>query len=148
MKLQPNLLQRRRDKEGRRTPSHLFGGRVRTSTIVLVVAFFALWWTYATYGPQNHPHAPSAPSQVVPPGYVPDPDYTWVPRTRVQQPENTPTRTTTPAPTSSTSPEPTPATTPTSSPGPLPCLLPPPFCPPTPTPSPPGPPSSPTAPGR
>lgn len=123
----------RRDKDApRRAPSHLFGGRVRTSTLVLIVAFFALWWTYGTYRP--HPEAPHsntpAPSQVVPPGYVPDPDYTWVPRTRVQQPPRTPMPTTTtpmtPPTTTTTTPPPFPT---------LPCLLPPPFCPATTSPS-------------
>ena len=124
-----DLLQRFRDRQ--RTPSHLFGGRVRTSTVVLIVAFFALWWTYATYRP--HPEPPRSdtppPGQVVPPGFVPDPGYTWVPRTRVQQPV-----TTTPTPTPTTTPPPPPPTTTTTTPG-LPCLLPPPFCPATTTPT-------------
>ena len=123
-----NLLQRVRESRERRTPSHLFGGRVRTSTVVLIVAFFALWWTYATYRP--HPEPPRSdtppPGQVVPPGFVPDPGYTWVPRTRVQpQPVTT---TPTPTPTTTTTPPPPTTTTTTTTPG-LPCLLPPPFCP-------------------
>ncbi|BDB41113.1 MULTISPECIES: hypothetical protein [Mycobacterium] len=132
MKLQLNLLQRRRDAE-RRTPTHLFGGRVRTSTLVLIVAFAALWWTYETYSPQEKP-ASTTPSQVVPPGFVPDPNYTWVPRTRLQQP--TTTWTPPPATTTTTKPPPTTTTTTTPSPSPPPCLLPPPFCPATSTPSP------------
>ena len=27
-------------------PGYLFGGRMRTSTLVLIVAFVALWWVY------------------------------------------------------------------------------------------------------
>src|ERR1700738_4830148 len=121
MKLDLNLLQKRRSKDDRRAPSDLFGGRVRTSTLVLIVLFIALWWTYGTYGPHPEPHTDTpAPSQVVPPGFVPDPDYTWVPRTRVEQqpPIRTPQTST---PTTTTPPPPT---TTTSPPG-LPCLLPP-----------------------
>ena len=77
------------DKE-RRSPGYLFGGRVRTSTVVLIVAFLAVWWLYDTYRPE--PAAKPPAPQVVPPGFVPDPDYTWVPRTRVQPPP-TPTPT-------------------------------------------------------
>lgn len=55
-KLGTDLLQKVRDRQ--RTPSHLFGGRVRTSTVVLIVAFFALWWTYATYRPHPEPTRP------------------------------------------------------------------------------------------
>ncbi|KQH77208.1 hypothetical protein AO501_12750 [Mycobacterium gordonae] len=121
-----NLLQRVRESRERRTPSHLFGGRVRTSTVVLIVAFFALWWTYATYRPHPEPPRSDTPGQVVPPGFVPDPGYTWVPRTRVQpQPVTT---TPTPTPTTTTTPPPPTTTTTTTTPG-LPCLLPPPFCP-------------------
>lgn len=125
-KLGTDLLQKVRDRQ--RTPSHLFGGRVRTSTVVLIVAFFALWWTYATYRPHPEPARSDTPppGQVVPPGFVPDPGYTWVPRTRVQQQPVA----TTPTPTPTTTPPPPPptTTTTTTTPG-LPCLLPPPFCP-------------------
>lgn len=92
-------------------------GRLRTSTVVLIVAFFALWWLQQTYQPEPAP--PQAP-QVVPPGFVPDPDYTWVPRTNVEAPRTT--RTTTPTTTTTTTtPTPTPetpTTTPTAPPAP------------------------------
>lgn len=132
MKFDRGLLQRRRPKADEdRSPSRL--SRIRTSTPVLIVVFFALWWTYGTYRPHPQPEptrSNTQPSQVVPPGFVPDPAYTWVPRTRVeQQPiRQTPTTTTTTPPTTTT----------TTNPGfpQLPCLLPPPFCPATTTPSP------------
>ncbi|HKI40740.1 MAG: hypothetical protein ACLQIK_08080 [Mycobacterium sp.] len=138
MKFTLNVLERRSDDTGRRW-SHLFGGRVRTSTFVLIVAFLAVWWVYDTYRPEP-PAKPPAP-QVVPPGFVPDPNYTWVPRSRVQQP---PTVTVTPTPTTTAPPTPTttlPVPTTTAPPPPfgvptLPCLLPPPFCPPSTSPSP------------
>jgi cytoskeletal protein RodZ len=135
MKLDLNLLHKRRNSDERRAPRHLFGGRVRTSTLVLIVVFFALWWTYGTYGPHSQPHSNTPPpSQVVPPGFVPDPDYTWVPRTRLQQsPATRPTPTPTPT---TTTPPPTTTTTTTTSPPGLPCLLPPPFCPPSSSPTP------------
>lgn len=65
-------------------PGYLFGGRLRMSTAVLVIAFLATWWTYDTYAPVED-EVPA--NQVVPPGFVPDPQYTWVPRTRVGEPE-------------------------------------------------------------
>jgi cytoskeletal protein RodZ len=144
-KVGSTLLQKLRDRQ--RTPSHLFGGRVRTSTVVLVVAFFALWWTYATYRPQPEPPRSTTPppGQVVPPGFVPDPGYTWVPRTRVQ--EQPVTTTPTPTPTTTTTPPPPTTTTTTTTPG-LPCLLPPPFCPATTTPTTPPPEPGPTPPAR
>jgi hypothetical protein len=126
-----NILKRHRDEE-RGWPDYLFGGHVRTSTLVLIVAFLAVWWVYDTYRPEPAPKPP--PPQVVPPGFVPDPNYTWVPRSRVQQPP--PTATVTPTPTT-----PVPPTTPPPPfvPPTPPCLLPPPFCPPSasPTPTPP-----------
>jgi hypothetical protein len=132
VKLTLNILEEGDDDAEKRRPlSHLFGGRVRTSTVVLIVAFLAAWWVYDTYRP---PPAPKAPApQVVPPGFVPDPNYTWVPRTRVQEPTVTPTSTTTPT----TTPPPVTTTTPPPFVLPtLPCI--PPFCIPstTPTPSP------------
>lgn len=118
-------------------PGYLFGGRVRTSTVVLIVAFCAVWWTYDTYKPAPEP---SAPPQVVPPGFVPDPNYTWVPRSRLQQPPSTVT--VTPPPPTTTRP---PTTTSTTTPPPPPPfqlpVLPPPFGPGTSTtPPPPAPP--------
>ncbi|MGH3634612.1 MAG: hypothetical protein ACRDTS_11070 [Mycobacterium sp.] len=121
-------------------PAYLLGGHVRTSTVVLVVAFIAVWWTYSTYQQSNE--SPSGPkqvpaTQVVPPGYVPDPNYTWVPRTRVQQPTPTPTWT----PTTTTTTTPPTTTTTTTTPPPLipPIVLPPPFGPPPSTSEPPEP---------
>ena len=37
---------RRSDDAERGWPGYLFGGRVRTSTLVLVIAFLAVWWLY------------------------------------------------------------------------------------------------------
>jgi hypothetical protein len=130
-----NILEKRGDEEGRRWPNYMFGGRMRTSTLVLIVAFLAVWWLYDTYRPEAAPKPPAP--QVVPPGFVPDPNYTWVPRSKVQQPP--PTVTVTPTPTT-VPPTPTttvpPVTTTTTPPPPFqlptpPCLLPPPFCPPS-----------------
>jgi hypothetical protein len=93
-------------------------GRARVSTVVLIVAFLALFWVYHNFEPR--PAAPEAPpTAVVPPGFVPDPNYTWVPRTNVRRPEEpVTTTTTTPTTTSPTSPtESTPTTT--VVPGPL-----------------------------
>jgi hypothetical protein len=93
-------------------------GRMRVSTIVLIVAFLALFWVYHNFEPR--PASTEAPpTAVVPPGFVPDPNYTWVPRTNVRKPEEpVTTTTTTPTTTSPTSPtESTPTTT--VVPGPL-----------------------------
>lgn len=97
-------------REGRSWPGYLFGGRLRTSTAALLIAFFGIWWLYDTYQPE-----PSLPQQVpasdvVPPGFIPDPSYTWVPRTDVQPRTDSTTPTTTP--TTSTSSE---TTSPSSS---------------------------------
>jgi hypothetical protein len=138
MKLTLNVLENHRRDMDKQWPNYMFGGRVRTSTLVLIVAFLATWWTYDTYKPQ--PPSPPVAPQVVPPGYVPDPNYTWVPRTRVRQPTyDTPTPT--PTPTTTVPTTTTPPTT--STPPPLIQLpvLPPPFGPgtTTPSPAPPGP---------
>jgi hypothetical protein len=104
-------------------------GRIRVSTVVLIVAFFALFWVYHNFEPR--PAAPEAPpTAVVPPGFVPDPNYTWVPRTNVRRPKETlttetttptttsPTETTTTSPGETTSPtSPTESTPTTTSPG-------------------------------
>jgi hypothetical protein len=125
-----------RDAE-RGWPDYMFGGRVRTSTVVLVIAFLAIWWVYDDHqqSTKSNTKTTQVPAtQIVPPGFVPDPNYTWVPRTRVQEP--TPTET----PTPTTTPPPPPTTTTTTPPPPfvLPTIvLPPPFGPPT-TPTPPG----------
>jgi hypothetical protein len=132
--------EKRSEDADRSWPRHMLGGRVRTSTIVLIVVFLAVWWTYDTYKPKPPAHEGPPATQVVPPGFVPDPNYTWVPRSRVQQPPaDTYTPTPTPTPTTTTPPPP-PVTT-TTTPPPfvlptLPCI--PPFCTPstTPTPSP------------
>jgi hypothetical protein len=96
-------------------------GRMRVSTVILIVAFFALFWVYHNFEPR--PTAPPPPpTAVVPPGFVPDPNYTWVPRTNVRRPKEpevatttTTTTTTTTSPTETTSPtSPTETTSPTS----------------------------------
>ncbi|OBK85315.1 hypothetical protein [Mycobacterium sp. 1165178.9] len=147
MKFTLNILEKRGDGDDtdaeHHWPKHILGGRLRTSTFVLIVAFFAVWWVYDTYRPEPAPKPPA--QQVVPPGFVPDPNYTWVPRSRVQVPPatvpDTPTPTSTPPP---PPPPPPPVTTTTTTTPPfqlpqLPCVLPAPFCPPSssPTPSPP-----------
>jgi hypothetical protein len=73
-------------------------GRVRVSTAALIVAFLALFWVYHNFEPRAAaPEAP--PTAVVPPGFVPDPNYTWVPRTNVRRPKEPVTTTTTTTPT-------------------------------------------------
>lgn len=111
------LISRSSDSDVKRWPGYVFGGRMRTSTIGLIIAFFFTAWLYETYRP---PPEPPPVTQTVPPGFVPDPEYTWVPRTQVQERPRTsyptttePTTTTTTAPQLTTT-EPTPTTTPTS----------------------------------
>lgn len=102
-----NLGRLTRKVDGRGWPQYLLGGRIRTSTAALFVAFIVLFWAYQTFQPQaTGPQAPTA--QVVPPGFVPDPDYTWVPRTQVQ---TAPRRTTVTTPTTTTPTTTTPTTT-------------------------------------
>jgi hypothetical protein len=148
MKLTFNVLEKRKDDRDRHWPAYI-GGRLRTSTLVLVLTFLALWWVYSENRPQEESHGGPPSTQVVPPGFVPDPNYTWVPRSKVQAPP-TVTVTETPTPT----PTPTPSTTPPPPPPPPPLIppfvLPPPFGPPpsntTPPPGPapaPAPPSAP-----
>jgi hypothetical protein len=106
-------------------PGYLFGGRIRTSTLVLALAFLAVWWAYDNHRDSMKSTPIQVPAtQVVPPGYVPDPNYTWVPRSQVQQPPTTVTPTTTPTPT------PTTTTAPPLLPTLPPIVLPPPFGPP------------------
>jgi hypothetical protein len=120
-------------------PDYMFGGHVRTSTLVLVIAFLAVWWVYDDHQQStksNNKTTQVPATQIVPPGFVPDPSYTWVPRTRVQEPlptvSETPTTTPTPTPTPTTTTPPPPFNLPT-------IVLPPPFGPPvTTTPPPPG----------
>lgn len=94
------------------------GGRFRVSTLVLIVAFIALFWVQQNFQPEPAPEAP-VPA-VVPPGFVPDPNYTWVPRTQVRRPKEpeTTTTTTTPTTTETTSPAPEDTTTSPTSPSP------------------------------
>ena len=92
-------------------------GRMRVSTLLLIVAFIALFWVYHNFEPR--PAATEAPTTaVVPPGFVPDPNYTWVPRTNVRpkEPETTTTTPTTTSPTETTTTVPTETTSPTSPP--------------------------------
>ncbi len=109
-------------EERRGWPDYLPGGRVRTSTAALLLAFVVVWWVQQTFEPEPKP--PEQPAQVVPPGFLPDPNYTWVPRTQVRErptyqqtytPTTTATTTTT-SPTETTSPTSTPEspTSPTS----------------------------------
>ncbi len=112
-----NWLTRTRSEHG--WPGYIINGRIRTSTAGLIVAFFVIAWLHNTY----QPPAPPAPetAQVVPPGFVPDPEYTWVPRTNVERPRTTSSTTTTTTettPTETTSPSETTSGTETSSPPP------------------------------
>lgn len=96
-------------------------GRMRVSTIVLIVAFLALFWVYHNFEPRPSTEGPT--TAVVPPGFVPDPNYTWVPRTNVRRPKEPETTTpTTTSPTEATT-SPGETTSPTSPttvvPGPL-----------------------------
>ena len=89
-------------------------GQFRVSTIVLTAVFIALFWVQQTVQPHPAPEAP-VPA-VVPPGFVPDPNYTWVPRTNVRRPKEPTATTTTPTETTTTeSTSPTPSETTTSS---------------------------------
>lgn len=142
MKLTLNVLDKHGGDDGdneRRWPNYIFGGRMRTSTLALIVAFLLVWWLYDTYRPHEPANSGPPPAQVVPPGFVPDPNYTWVPRTRVEEP---PATTFTPTPTTTTPPPTTTPPTTTTSPPPfvlptLPCV--PPFCTPSTTPAAPAP---------
>jgi hypothetical protein len=84
-------------------------GRMRVSTLVLIVAFLALFWVYHNFEPRPPAELPT--TAVVPPGFVPDPNYTWVPRTNVRRPKEPETTTTTTTTTTS------PTETTTTSPG-------------------------------
>jgi hypothetical protein len=136
-----NSLRRISDGVERGWPGYMFGGRVRTSTVVLIIAFAALWWVYDDERDSTRSTPRQVPAtQVVPPGFVPDPNYTWVPRTRVQEPP--PTVTVTQTPTTTPTPTPTTTTTTTTPPPPFglpPIVLPPPFGPPVTTTPPPSP---------
>jgi hypothetical protein len=72
---------------GRGWPGYLLGGHVRTSTVVLIAAFIGVWWVYLSYQHASESGSGHTPAtQVVPPGFIPDPNYTWVPRARLDQP--------------------------------------------------------------
>jgi len=103
---------RRSADETRGWPAYILGGRVRSSTAGLILAFVALFWVNQNYQPETAGTPQDQTQQVVPPGFVPDPNYTWVPRTNVRsrEPEFTTTTTTTSTPTTS-------PTEPTTSPG-------------------------------
>jgi cytoskeletal protein RodZ len=105
-------LTRTRDDHG--WPGYLINGRIRTSTVGLIVAFVVIAWVQNTYRPPPAP--PAVPdTAVVPPGFVPDPEYTWVPRTNVQERPRTTSTTPTTTTTTPTTTEPSPTdTTPTS----------------------------------
>ena len=90
-----------RDSAEHRWPGYLLGGRIRTSTVVLLLAFIGIWWVYETYEPPPAPPDQIPATEVVPPGYVPDPAYTWVPRTDVRIPATSETSTTPTSPTES-----------------------------------------------
>lgn len=83
-------------------PNYILKGRMRTSTAALIVAFLALFWVYQTFTPAVEPATPA--NQVVPPGFVPDPEYTWVPRTQVYSPRTTYATTATTTTTTTTTP--------------------------------------------
>lgn len=106
---------RRRTDRG--WPGYIVNGRIRTSTAALVAAFFVVSWLHNTYQPPAETPAAPKTAQVVPPGFMPDPAYTWVPRTNVQTrprtttPTTTTTTTTTTPTTPTTSVETTPETT-------------------------------------
>ena len=105
-------------REGRSWPGFLFGGRVRTSTLVLLIAFFATWWLFETYQPAPAPPEQVPATEVVPPGFIPDPAYTWAPRADVQRRTTTPTpTTTTPTTTETEVPTTEPTTSPETTPG-------------------------------
>ena len=82
---------------------------------MLLVAFCLVWWLYQEYKPAPQPVQTPA-TDVVPPGFVPDPAYTWVPRTNVEEPRRT-TTTTTPTTTETTSPTSTTSSTDTTTTG-------------------------------
>lgn len=126
--IQKRLKRTAKDAE-RRWPGYLLRGHMRTSTLVLVIAFLAVWWVYDDHQQSTKSDKTNQvpATQVVPPGFVPDPNYTWVPRTRVQEPPPTVTVTQTPT---TTPPPPTTTTTPPPPFGLPPIVLPPPFGPP------------------
>jgi hypothetical protein len=113
-----NWLTRRRPDHG--WPGYIINGRIRTSTAILLLAFFAISWLHNAYQPT--PTAPTAPGTQMVPGFPLDPAYTWVPRTYVQPTTTTTTPTTTTTETSPTETSPT-ETSPTVSPGQIPTTV-------------------------
>ena len=104
-------------REGRSWPGFLLGGRVRTSTVVLLIAFFATWWLFDTYQPAPAPPEQVPATEVVPPGFIPDPAYPWAPRTAVQSRPSTTAPTTAPTTTDTEAPTTEPSTSPEATPG-------------------------------
>ena len=95
-------------REGKTWPAYILGGRLRTSTLVLLIAFIGIGWLYHNYEPPARIPQQVPASEVVPPGFIPDPAYTWAPRTAVQRQTIAPTPTTsTPVESSAETPEPT-----------------------------------------
>src|SRR5262249_53897824 len=99
-----NILDKPNIDQEQRWPRYVFGGRARTSTVVLIVVLVLVAWVYNVYRPQPASHNGPGSTQVVPPGFVPDPTYRGVPRDRVTQPQQptppnppTTTETTTPS---------------------------------------------------
>ncbi len=134
MKFTPTLTPKRIPDAERRWPAYMLRGRIRTSTVALIVAFIAVWWVYTTFSPEANSSGKTQSTETrmvpVPPGFKPDPNYTWVPRSEVQEPPTSVTPTTTTPTTTTTSPTTTTTTTPPP-PFQLPCIAP--FCTPTPT---------------
>ena len=64
------LISRSSGDDTKQWPAYLLG-RVRTSTVLLIIAFFFTAWLYDTYKPA--PPEPAPATQTVPPGFVPDP---------------------------------------------------------------------------
>ena len=89
---------RLKDALARRWPKRL--GRLRTSTVVLSIVFVVLVWVQQAY-------RPAPPPPPVPPGFIPSPEYTWVPRTAVRTTQAPRTTTATTTPTTTTTPTPT-----------------------------------------
>ncbi|MDT5148724.1 MAG: hypothetical protein QOI01_457 [Mycobacterium sp.] len=104
-----NWVTRKRADHG--WPGYIINGRIRTSTAGLILAFFVIAWLHSTYQPPAPTPAAPETAQVVPPGFMPDPEYTWVPRTNVEtRPRTTTPSTTTPTTTTTTT-EPSPTET-------------------------------------
>jgi hypothetical protein len=109
-----NWVTRKRSDRG--WPGYIINGRIRTSTAALVLAFFVVSWLHNTYQPPATTPVVPESAQVVPPGFMPDPEYTWVPRTNVEtRPRTT---SSTPTTTSTTETTETETTSPSDTTGP------------------------------